>query len=295
MKTLLLLFAIALGVFFPYGHEYTFLIRYFLMLMLFFSFLDVKIDKKIIRKSHFIILGTIIFTSVIIYFLLKPFSQILAETAFVTAIAPTAIAAPVIISLKKEKVEFVTFSLLLNNVSIALLLPFLLPLLMNSGSDISVGKVLLPVIITISIPLVMAQLIKFISPKIWRLLINWKDSSFYILVINIYIATSEASYYIRSELTNSLGIVFLIAVTSVALCILFFTLGWFIGGKEYSSEASQSLGQKNNAFTIWISLTFINPIAVLGPVFYVFIQNIYISWELYKHRGTVDNVLRKDE
>lgn len=294
MKTLLLLFAIALGAFFPYGHEYTFLIRYFLMLMLFFSFLDVKIDKNIIRKSHFIILGTIIFTSVFIYFILKPFNQILAETAFVTAVAPTAIAAPVIISLKKEKVEFVTFSLLLNNISIALLLPFLMPLIMNSSSDISVGKVLLPVITTLSVPLVIAQLIKFILPKIWKQLINWKDSSFYILVVNIYIATSEASYYIRSELSSGLEIVFLIAAISAALCILFFTLGWFIGGKEYSSEASQSLGQKNNAFTIWISLTFINPLAVLGPVFYVFIQNIYISWELYKHRG-VGNNFRNDD
>ena len=284
MKTLLLLFAIALGALFPYGHEYTFLIRYFLMLMLFFSFLDLRFDKRIVRKSHFVILGTIIFTSVIIYFILKPFNQILAETAFVTAIAPTAIAAPVIISLKKEKVEFVTFSLLLNNISIALLLPFLLPLLMNSGSAISVGNILLPVITTLLIPFVAAQLIKFISPKFWQRLINWKDSSFYILVLNIYIATSEASYYIRSGLTNSLEIIFLIAVVSISLCILFFSLGWWIGGKEYSSEASQSLGQKNNAFTIWISLTFINPIAVLGPVFYVFIQNIYISWELYQHR-----------
>lgn len=274
------------GVFFPYGHKYTYLIRYFLMLMLFFSFLDVKINKNIVRKSHFVILGTIVSVSVVVFFLLKPFNQILAETAFVTAIAPTAIAAPVIISLKKEKVEYVTFSLLLNNVSIALLLPFLLPLLMNSGSDISVGKVLLPIIITLSIPFAAAQFIKFISPKIWNRLINWKDSSFYILVLNIYIATSEASYYIRSELTSSLEIVFLVAIVSAVLCILFFTLGWFIGGREFFSEASQSLGQKNNAFTIWISLTFINPLAVLGPVFYVFIQNIYISWELYKHRHT---------
>jgi hypothetical protein len=123
MKTLLLLLAITLGALFPYGHEYTFLIRYFLMLMLFFPFLDVRFDKRIIRKSHFVILGTIISASVIIYFLLKPFNQILAETAFVTAIAPTAIAAPVIISLKNEKVEFVTFSLLLNNIAVALLLP----------------------------------------------------------------------------------------------------------------------------------------------------------------------------
>lgn len=284
MRTFLLLVSIALGIFLPYGHEYTFLVRYFLMLMLFFSFLDLKINKEIIRKSHFIILASIIVISVAVYLLLNPFNSILAQTAFITAIAPTAIAAPVIISLKKEKVEFVTFSLLLNNISIALLLPFLLPLLINSGSNISVIKVLVPVLITLLVPFISAQLIKLVFPKIWRMFINWKDSSFYILAINVYIASSEASYYIRTELTNNIEIIFLIALTSALLCGLFFFLGWLIGGKEFSAEASQSLGQKNNAFTIWISLTFVNPLAVLGPVFYVFMQNIYISWELYKHR-----------
>ncbi|MBA4405651.1 hypothetical protein C0389_00070 [bacterium] len=286
MKTILLLFAITLGILFPYGHQYTFLIRYFLMLMLFFSFLDVRLEKEIIRSSHFIILAAIIFTSIAAYFLLKPISIVLAQTAFITAIAPTAIAAPVIISLKKKNVEYVTFSLLLNNVVIALLIPFLLPALMKSDMDISVTKVLLPVVITLTIPFFIAQFIKYTFPVFWKALIGWKDSSFYILILNIYIATSEASHYINSELTSNIGIVLYIALTSAGLCILFFALGWIIGGKEFAAEASQSLGQKNNAFTIWLSLSFVNPLAVIGPVFYVFVQNIYISWELYKHNAS---------
>ena len=285
MKTILLLFAITLGILFPYGHEYTFLIRYFLMLLLFFSFLDIRIEKEIIRKIHFVILAAIILAAVAIYFLLKPINIALAETAFITAIAPTAIAAPVIISLKNGKVEFVTFSLLLNNITIALLIPFLLPLLMNSGADISVGKILFPIIVTLSVPLAAVQIIKYFLPKVWKKFIGWKDSSFYILIMNIYIATSDASNYIQSELITNIEIIFLIALVSALLCVLFFTLGWFIGGKEFSAEASQSLGQKNNAFTIWVSLTFMSPLTVLGPVFYVLVQNIYISWELYKHHS----------
>ncbi len=286
MKIILLLIAITFGILFPYGSNYTFLIRYFLMLMLFFSFLDARLEKEIIRRSHFIILAAIIFLSIGICFLLKPFSIILAQTAFITAIAPTAIAAPVIISLKKGKVEFVSFSLLLNNVVIALLIPFLLPVLINSDSDISVGKVLLPVIVTLSVPFAAAQITKKFFPKIWQTLVSWKDSSFYILIINIYIATSEASQYLRSGLTSEIEIVLLIALTSAVLCILFFSLGWLIGGKEFALEASQSLGQKNNAFTIWISLSFVSPIAALGPVFYVLFQNFYISWELFKSHSS---------
>jgi len=253
------------------------------MVMLFFSFLDVRIEKSIIRKSHFVILATIILAAVAIYYLLKPFNIVLAQTAFITAIAPTAIAAPVIISLKKGKVEFVAFSLLINNVVITLLIPFLLPALMSGGVDISVGKILLPVLITLFVPLISSQAIKYFLPKVWNTLIGWKDVSFYILIGAVYIAISDASQYFRSGPTGNAEIVFYIALSSAVLCVGFFTLGWFIGGKEFAAEASQSLGQKNNAFTIWISLSFVGPLTVLGPVFYVLYQNIYISWELYRH------------
>ncbi|MBS3944852.1 MAG: hypothetical protein KGZ42_05095 [Melioribacter sp.] len=284
MKTILLLLTITIGILFPYGHEYTFLIRYFLMVMLFFSFLDVKVNKEIITKKHFVILFTIIISASLIFILINPFSPELAQTAFITAIAPTAIAAPVITSLKRKKVEFVAFSLLLNNFVIASLIPFMLPVVVQSQADISITDVLFPILITFSIPFISAQLLKVLSKKIWTWLVNWKDVSFYILIINIYIATSDASNYVQSEFSNNLGIIFLIAASSALLCIFFFGLGWIIGGKNYHHEASQSLGQKNNAFTIWLSLTYMNPISAIGPVFYVLFQNLYISYELHKHR-----------
>jgi BASS family bile acid:Na+ symporter len=254
------------------------------MVMLFFSFLDVKVNKEIITKKHFVILFTIIISASLIFVLINSFNTELAQTAFITAIAPTAIAAPVITSLKRKKVEFVAFSLLLNNFVIASLIPFMLPVVVQSHADISITDVLFPILITFSIPFITAQLLKLFSKKIWTKLVNWKDVSFYILIINIYIATSDASNYVQSEFSNNLGIIFLIAASSALLCIFFFGLGWIIGGKNYHHEASQSLGQKNNAFTIWLSLTYMNPISAIGPVFYVFFQNLYISYELHKHR-----------
>lgn len=282
MKTFVLIAALTLGALFPYGHEYTFLIRYFLMSMLFFSFLDVRFNREIINKIHFVILTATITVAIIVFLLLKPINLNLAQAAFITAIAPTAIGAPVIVSLTKGKVEFVTFSLLLNNITIAILIPFLVPLLMQNHFDISVGKILLPVLVTISIPFILARLLKFSLPSVWKKLVQWKEISFYVWMLNIYVASSDASYYISSELLGKLGIVFQIAFVSLLLCALFFALGWLVGGKKYSAESSQAMGQKNNAFSIWIALTFMNPISVLGPIFYVFTQNLYISWELYK-------------
>jgi len=282
MKNILLLIAIALGAVLPYGNEYVFLIRYFLMVLLFFSFLDIKTDKEIIRKSHFAILGIILVSPMILFYFVNLFNHQLAQTVFVTAIAPTAVAAPVIISLKKGNVEYVMFSLLLNNIAVALFIPFLIPYVSDSSNPASVSNILVPVLVTISIPFALAQTVRFVLPKIWKRLVEWKDSSFYILVANIYIATSDASTYIREELTSNLSIVFLIAACSALLCLFYFGLGGLIGGKNLRAEASQSLGQKNNAFTIWVALTFMSPLAALGPVFYVLFQNTYISYTLYQ-------------
>ncbi len=249
--------------------------------MLFFLFLEIKVEKEIIQKIHFAILAVIIITSNLFYILLNPINTALAQTVFITAIAPTAIAAPVIISLKKGEVEFVTFSLLLNNVVVAFLIPFLLPHIISSTHNISVSEVLMPVIITIFVPLVLAQATKYFLPRVWSSMIGWKDFSYYILVLNIYLAVSDASNYIRTELPSNIEIVFIIGAASAFLCFFFFFIGGIIGGSKFKEEAKQSLGQKNNAFTIWISLTFMSPISSLGPIFYVLFQNLYISFELY--------------
>jgi bile acid:Na+ symporter, BASS family len=284
MKTYLLLISITCGILLPYGQDYTFLIRYFLMVLLFFTFLDVKINSDLLTIRHFVLLFITIVTSLIIYFVVRLFNIDAAQAAFITAIGPTAIAAPVIISLKKGKVEFAAVSLLLNNIIITLSIPFLLLLVTgNSGSEISIIDVLIPVIVTLSVPFLSAQGTKIIAPKIWKFLVEWKDSTFYLLILNIYIATSDASDYIQHSSPDNYGSLFLIAGISGVLCLLMFSLGWFIGGKKYAAESSQALGQKNNAFTIWIALTYMNPIAVIGPISYVLFQNIYVSYELYIH------------
>jgi BASS family bile acid:Na+ symporter len=103
-------------------------------------------------------------------------------------------------------------------------------------------------------------------------------------MIGIYLGTSKASNFARTNFSESLDLIILIAISSLVLCIVNFVTGYLIGGKNYSREAKQSLGQKNNAFTIWISLEFLSPIILMGPVFYIFFQNIYISYQLFKSK-----------
>jgi hypothetical protein len=50
---------------------------------------------------------------------------------------------------------------------------------------------------------------------------------------------------------------------------------------KLSREASQSLGQKNTTFTIYLALTFANPLVALGPTCYVLWHSLWNSWQLH--------------
>lgn len=283
MKTLLLIATIAIGILFPFAHSYSFMIKYLLMIMLFFSFLKMDVKREHLNKSHLIILIINIIVPILTYLFLKPFNLELAQVVFITAIAPTAIASPIIVNLLNGKMEFTVISILLTNFVIAFLLPFLLPQILNNSSSISILDVLIPVSTVFLIPYGLAQLIKFSLPKLRTALSNFNKYIFYVLVVNINLGTSKASQYIRQEMSFSDIIIYEIAIASLILCILNFYLGRLTAPAGLKVEGGQSLGQKNNGFTVWIALTFISPLAVLGPVFYILFQNIYISWQLHNN------------
>lgn len=283
MKTILLIATISIGVIFPFAHSYSFLIKYLLMIMLFFSFLKMDIKREHLTKSHIYILLINLILPIASYLLIKQFNLTLAQVVFITAIAPTAIASPIIINILRKNIEYSVISILITNFSIAFILPFLLPAILNNSSSISIIDVLIPVATVFLLPYGLAQIIKYSLPRLREQLVSFNKYLFYLLIMNINLGTSKASYFIRQEMSFTDPIIYQIALASFILCIAYFYLGRKVTPENLSIEGGQSLGQKNNGFTLWIALTFISPLAVIGPVFYILFQNIYISWQLHKN------------
>ena len=48
-----------------------------------------------------------------------------------------------------------------------------------------------------------------------------------------------------------------------------------------SISAGQALGQKNTIVGIWLTLTFLNPLAAVAPGAYVVWQNLVNGWQLW--------------
>ncbi|MGF1457912.1 MAG: hypothetical protein ACFBSG_02690 [Leptolyngbyaceae cyanobacterium] len=280
-KSLCLFGAIAFGIVLPQGHHYAFLIRYFIMLILFCSLLDLQIDAKSALNPR---LGTIIAMMMAIAGITawvgNWFSTDLALAAFMIAMAPTAAAAPVMTRYLEGRVEYVMSSVVVTNSFSAVALPLILPLLSpgeQAGFNVS-G--LANTLIVVMLPLLVTQALQKVSPGLVKQLLVLKGVGFYFWMGAIYLATAKATYFIEAESSSSLSIIVEIAALSLLLCAINFGLGRWLGGYDWGQEMGQSLGQKNTLFSIWICLTFLTPEIALGPMFYIVFQNLYNSYLL---------------
>jgi BASS family bile acid:Na+ symporter len=282
-KGAILLLIITLGAVLPQLYIFTFMIQYLLMIMLFLAFLDLKFTPGMVHKSVFGILLANIAVAFLGYAILAPYNSTLALAAFMTGIAPTAIAAPVMVDLIKGKVDYVIAAVLVTNIVVALIIPLSLPYLLKSDVQISILEVLKPVLIVMFVPMLLSRLVAWLPAATQSVIRKGKVSSFWIWSLNLLIVSANASHFLRSQNADFTIVLVETALVGLAICIINFGIGALIGGRNYWQEASQSLGQKNLSFVIWVSLAFINPLVAMGPTFYVLYHHIYNSWVIFQY------------
>lgn len=281
-KGLSLLITMLVGALLPQVHILSFLVQYLLILMLFFAFLDIEFKPRALQTSVLWVLLANVAIAFAFYAVIIRFDTTLALSAFMTAIAPTAIAAPVIIGFIGRQVEYVVACVVLTNLANAVIVPLVLPSLLDTNVQISVWDVLRPVMLVMFVPLILSGLVPLFSPTVQVFIRKGKAYSFPIWLFNLFIISANASDFLRNGNKDSIPMLVIIALVSLLICIINFGVGALLGGRSHWQEASQSLGQKNLAFVIWIALTFINPLVAMGPTFYILYHHVYNSWSIYQ-------------
>ncbi len=279
-KVLALILMMVLGALLPQFGRLSFLVQYLLMGMLFFAFLDLEIKPGSFRMGMLWVLLANLGVAFLGFWLFSPLDRTLARAAFITGIAPTAIAAPVVISFIEGRVEYVAAAVLLTNLSVALVVPLVLPRLIGTAGHISTWSVLEPVLVVMFVPLLLALLVRRLPQPARGVVQRGKALSFPLWLANLFIIVAKASDFLRNQ-AAPVAVLGGIALVSLGVCIVNFGLGALLGGREYWQESSQALGQKNNSFVVWIALTFINPLVAMGPTFYIVYHNLYNSFQIY--------------
>lgn len=265
----------------------------FIMLLLTFS----KLKARKVRITSFqlwLILFQVV-VSIVLFLVLRPFNSILAESALICVLAPTATSAVVVTGMLGGSVAALTTYTLACNLVVAIVAPVLFSLIGQHAEMSfwhSFSLISLKVMPMLILPLVVAFFIQRFLPSVNRKITSLHGMAFYIWALALIIVTARTVNFLLEQDNLDKTLALEITVLSMALCALQFFVGKRVGRRYKKTIAGgQALGQKNTILAIWMAQSFLNPIASLGPAAYVLWQNSFNSWQLYRRRKAVQ--LRK--
>ena len=194
------------------------LVRWLIIGQLFLVFLQTRMSRSSLRRSHFILLAVNVAMGFAAWQLGKLVGgRDVGQAAFFGGITPTASAAPVIMSFLHGRVEYVIASFVLTNVVIAALMPLLLPLVLGRPTPEAFGQVSGSIGFIVFGPMIAAQLLRLAWPGSVAWPPRLRNVSFGCWATMMFLVTANASDFIRHESTSSHHQVLLIAVVTAGV------------------------------------------------------------------------------
>ena len=264
----------------------------FMFLVLFVTFCKVDFRKLRTVAWHFWTgLFQLIFIAALmglmLGFSMAGDSLVLMEAILMCVICPCATAAAVVTQKLGGSLEQMTTYTFLSNFLTALLVPVCFPMI-EKGADITFMaaflKILHEVFIVLIVPMLLAYVVKHHMHRLHAWIISINDLSYYLWGCSLMIVTgTTVKNIVNAE--SSIALLLAIALLGLVMCVVQFAVGRYIGHFfNHAQESGQALGQKNTAFAIWLSSTYLNPLSSVGPGCYILWQNIINSIEIWQHR-----------
>ena len=261
---------------------------YLIAIMLFISYCRISLSDIKLTKFHYILLAIQYIGSAVIYLLLRPINEILAQAAMICVLTSTATSAPVVAGLLGGSISVTAAYSIISNLTVALIGPIFLSFIGHNYSSISLAesfwhifKSVIPILI---LPFIIALTVYKIAPIVHRKIQSAQIISFYIWAAALTIVIGNITQYVILQDDGNYTLELIIAFTSLVICLLQFFFGRKIGKKFGRIVAGgQGLGQKNTVLAIWLTQTYLNPLATLGPGAYVLWQNLVNSWQIWRH------------
>jgi len=256
---------------------------FFIFSMLFCTFCRVDIREMRPSWLHFWLMVAQIVGTVVVYWLLLPLGDTVAQGGMICALAPMAMGAMVIAGMLGAKIETMATHSLICNILTAFIAPPLLSMWGNGTCTIS--EILLRVTPLLISPFVVAQLCRWLTPKAAHWVGSHAMISFYLWLGSLVVIMGKTTHFIIESGTEHIRTEILLAVSALVICLVQFAVGHWLG-RRYGDESAggQALGQKNTVLAIWLAQSFLNPLACIAPTAYIVWQNLVNSFQIYKHR-----------
>lgn len=136
----------------------------------------------------------------------------------------------------------------------------------------------------IALPFFVVLAMQRFTPRIAAFTARYNGLSFYLWALALLLTLGNTIHFMFTDGADHILLIVVLASLSVIICVIQFAVGRMIGKRLGDTIAGgQCLGQKNVAMGIWITNTYLNPLASVLPACYSIWQNIWNSIQLYRH------------
>lgn len=296
LRSLALPIAIAIGiVFYKPLSLLSGSIPFFIVGMLFFSFLNIKFSQLRITRLHFLLGGIQLLLGVVSYLLLKRFApESVAQGVMLCFLAPAASASPVVIGMLGGSIALAVSYVLFITVGIAFIAPIFFSLIapLEEGFLATVWHILRGVLPLILLPLVIALGMRYRWSKAHAKLLRFSRVAFWLWVVSLALIIAKVVHYMSLEPKSEVPTMVFLALGGLVACLAQFAIGKCIS-KRFLGETitlGQALGQKNTSLAIWMAQTYLNPLSGVALAAYSIWQNLINAMQLaYVARATREN------
>ncbi|MFT4072669.1 MAG: transporter [Dysgonamonadaceae bacterium] len=276
------------ALFYPFFSLFHFLTPGMIFCMLFISYCGIQLKNIRFSMLHMWLILIQVGGSIAVYQLLKDWNLTLAQAGLICFFMPTATSAVVITGMLKGNTASLIAYSLLSNLAVVALSPVYFSLVgthQHLSFFVSFLSIAQRVCILLIGPFILAACLRRFFPVAAEHIQRKSVISFYLWVFALAIVTASTVKFITLQNRNQLTDGCLITLLSLVICLFQFLAGKKMGGVYNDKIAGgQGLGQKNTIFAIWLTLTYLNPAASLGPGAYILWQNIINSWQVWRMR-----------
>ena len=267
--------------------QVAFLTPYMIFAMLLITFCKVRIKEISITGVLWLSLVVQIGGALVSLCVLSLYDVVVAQGIMICFLCPTASAAPVVTGMLGGSVSRVTSFSIISNIAVAIIAPILFAQCSNADvqysfveSSVAIVKRVAPLLV---VPMFIAMLLQRVVPKVNDKIATHQGLSFYLWAIALFIVVGRAVSFIINEPSEEIPTMIIIALGAGVACVVQFWVGRKIGYLCGDKVAmAQGLGQKNTILAIWMALTWLHPLASVGPAAYIMWQNIINSTQLYR-------------
>jgi BASS family bile acid:Na+ symporter len=282
LKSVLILLALGVGLLLPQLGSFTFVLRPFLMTLLFFSFLNIKLDRNVFAWQQLVAAALLPLFGLSVYYLSHWYDENLALTLLLVGLAPTAVITPVLAELMKRSAAYMVGAIIVTSMVFTLVVPVMLTWLLGIELSLaSLGTLVYTIGSIVIIPMLLAQVVRKIDGKLAAVFRAINPYVFVLFLINVAVAAGSLSHYLQYESSTPWSFIWLTAGAITLLMLTKFLVGSFIAPKGHTLEGSLALGRKNTMLAIWIALEYLNPLIVLGPMIYILAQNLFVAGQIW--------------